>query len=87
MYVDVHISNKICLFFFESTHTLSDENFYPFGFSAGDFRLSRIDDGSSGAISLFPRFRFFGRSQFRLYVSQLNLYSHKMHDILIYLTQ
>ena len=69
------------------THTLSDENFYPFGFSAGDFRLFSTDDGSSGSIFLFPRFRFFGTSQFLLYVSQLNLYSHKMHDFLIYLTQ
>ena len=75
-----------CIFFLNA-HTLSDENFYPFGFSAGDFRLFRTNDGSSGGNFLFPRFRFFGTSQSLLYVSPLNLYSHKMHDILIYVTQ
>ena len=68
----VHISNVSldCLLL----HT--DENLYPFGFSVGDSRLFRTDDGSSSAISLLPRFRFFGASQSILYVS-LILLLHK----------
>ena len=51
----------------------TDENLYPFGFSAGDSRLFRTDDGSSSVIFLFPRFRFFGTSQSILYVSLILL--------------
>ena len=60
-----------------SVNLHTDENLYPFGFSAGDSRLFRTDDGSSSAIFLFSRFRFFGTSEFTLYVSWLHLHFHK----------
>ena len=64
----VHISNVSldCLLY-------TDENLYPFGFSVGDSRLFRTDDGSSSGIFLFPRFRLFGTSQSILYVSLILL--------------
>ena len=61
-----------------SVNLHTDENLYPFGFSAGDSRLFRTDDGSSSAIFLFSRFRFFGTSEFTLYVSWLHLYFTKV---------
>ena len=47
-----------------------DENFYPFGVSAGDVQLPRVDDGSSPALLLSTPFQFFETSESTLYVSQ-----------------
>ena len=51
----------------------TDENLYPFGFSAGDSLLFRTDDGSSSGIFLILGFRFFGTLESILYVSLLTM--------------
>jgi len=51
----------------------TDENLYPFGFSAGDSLLFRSDDGSSSGIFLILGFRFFGTLESILYVSLLTM--------------
>ena len=48
-----------------------DENFYPFGVSAGDVQVPVALDGSSPPISLLIPVRFFETSENILFVSQL----------------
>ena len=76
-YIELHlllhfaaISTYLNLIMYTGNNTV-DENFYPFGVSAGDVQVPVALDGSSPPISLLIPVRFFETSENILFVSQL----------------